>query len=64
MTGYSDTPLVKKLGIQSGFRIFLENAPPTYLKWVAPLPENVQVLSRLSADIDLMHIFSTSKSQN
>jgi hypothetical protein len=30
MAGYSDTPLVKKLGIKEGFKIFLVNAPPDY----------------------------------
>jgi len=63
MAGYSGTPLVKKLGIKMGDRIFLENAPPGYLKLVAPLPQDVEVLTRLSANIDVAHIFSTSKSQ-
>ena len=61
MAGYSETPLAKKLGIKPGFKIFLENAPRDYLKLVNPLPEHVQVSSRLSGELDFVHVFSTSK---
>jgi hypothetical protein len=41
MAGYSGTPLVKKLGIKAGTRIFLANAPKEYLNLVTPLPKGV-----------------------
>lgn len=61
MAGYSGTPLVKKLGIKDGNKIFLANAPSDYLKLVSPLPEGVKVLSRISSGTDMVHIFSTKK---
>jgi hypothetical protein len=62
VAGYSGTPLAKKLGIKPGSRIHAANAPGHYLKLVAPLPEGVKVLPRLSGDADIVHLFSTSKS--
>ena len=38
MTGYSGTPLAKKLGIRAGGRVFLHSPPPDYAELVAPLP--------------------------
>lgn len=61
MAGYSGTPLVKKLGIKEGSKLFLVNAPPEYLHLVAPLPEGVKVVSRLSNGTDMVHIFSTKE---
>lgn len=63
MAGYSGTPLVKKLGIKSGARIFLANAPTHYLELVSPLPDRVKLLSRLSGDTDMVHIFATRKAE-
>ena len=62
MTGYSGTPLVKKLGIRAGTKLFLANAPQNYLKLVSPLPEGVRVVSRMCDDTDIVHIFSTKES--
>ena len=61
MAGYSGTPLVKKLGIKPGAKLFLVGAPAEYLKWVAPLPKDVTVLTRMSGQIDFVHLFSTQK---
>jgi hypothetical protein len=46
--GYSGTPLVKKLGYQPGFRVYLDNAPEDYADLVPPLPEAVQILDKLA----------------
>ncbi len=61
MAGYSGTPLVRKLGIKEGARLFLVNAPKEYLRLVSPLPEGVKVLSRIAAGADMVHVFSTTK---
>ena len=63
MVGYSGTPLVKKLGIQEGSKVFLAGAPENYLKWVAPLPKAVTISPRMSSSADLVHLFCTEKSQ-
>lgn len=61
--GYSGTPLWKKLGIKSGFRLKTKNAPDNYLQLIAPLPEDVTVSARLRGDIDLWHLFTRSKAE-
>jgi hypothetical protein len=38
MTGYSGTPLARKLGIASGCRLFLHQAPPHYARLRAARP--------------------------
>ena len=61
MAGYSGTPLVKKLGIREGTKLFLANAPKEYLKLVSPLPEGVKIASHMSGDTDVVHIFATKE---
>ena len=56
--GYSGTPLVKKLGIKSGFRIFVDNAPDTYQQSLGTLPDDVLFLQELQVDLDMIHLFS------
>jgi hypothetical protein len=47
LSGYSGTPLVKKLGIKAGQSLVLVNAPKNFLaQELQPLPENVQFASR------------------
>ena len=57
MAGYSSTPLEKKLGIKPGFTIFIQNAPPAFMKSVS-LPEDVVVLKKLSGQCDFIQLFS------
>lgn len=61
--GYSGTPLVKKLGVKEGYRMYLRRAPQEYLDWVSPLPEGVAVLARSGKDIDLAHTFVAERSE-
>ncbi len=58
--GYSGTPLSKKLGIASGSRVLTHNAPAEYLAWLAPLPTDVVFVTRISATVDIVHLFVTS----
>lgn len=56
--GYSGTPLVKKLGVKSGNRIALLNAPAGYLDLLGELPADVRVDSELAgADYDFVQAF-------
>lgn len=57
MTGYSNTPLYKKLGIKAGDKIYTLNAPSNYEALISPMPAGAKVLRRLSKEIDLVHIF-------
>ena len=61
MAGYSKTPLVKKLGIKAGFVLLVVNPPPDYAALIAPLPPDVTILSRLAAEVDMIHVFSQSR---
>ena len=60
--GYSGTPLFKKLGIQPGDRIRTQNAPQNYQELISPVPDQVNVSSRLRTDVDLWHLFETTRS--
>jgi hypothetical protein len=59
MAGYSGKPLVRKLGIKPGFRIFVEGAPAAYGDIVGHLPAGVTIVSRLKAPLDMVHLFVT-----
>jgi hypothetical protein len=57
MAGYSGKPLVRKLGIKPGFRIFAAGAPAAYRDIIGKLPANVTLASRLKAPLDMVHVF-------
>ena len=61
MAGYSGTPLAKKLGIRAGSRVRTDGAPDDYRELVEPLPGDVVISSRLRRDVDLYHLFTTSR---
>lgn len=63
MVGYSGTPLVKKLGIKANFRLYAKNPPENYAGLIAPLPENVKILRRLTRDLDMIHFFTKSRAE-
>jgi hypothetical protein len=62
-SGYSGTPLAKKLGIGPGARLFLQAAPENYAELLAPLPADVQTVARLDAHTDVAHLFTTRRAQ-
>lgn len=66
MAGYSGTPLARKLGIREGSRVFVVGAPAVgaprdYLELVTPVPERVQLVSRIDDETDIIHIFTTAR---
>jgi hypothetical protein len=61
-TGYSGTPLAKKLGIKDGFHISLINAPDYYLNLFTDLPPDLY-FERDCAKIDLIHFFTKNKTE-
>ena len=56
MAGYSETPLVKKLGIKAGFNIALVNAPVSFFDELT-LPQGVKVNSRSKRQLDFVLLF-------
>lgn len=59
--GYSGTPLAKKLGIKPGATLYLQNPPDNYRALVAPLPDDVKLVTRPQAELDLVHLFTTRR---
>ncbi len=56
--GYSGRPLVKKLGIKSGFRVALLRAPADYLELLGELPADATIDRELAgADYDFVQAF-------
>ncbi|EDP70031.1 hypothetical protein FBALC1_10877 [Flavobacteriales bacterium ALC-1] len=61
-TGYSKTPLAKKLGIKVGFKIYLYNAPNHYHNLFNELPEHIEYVDTISSmELDLIHAFFKSE---
>jgi len=54
MSGYSGTPLARKLGIREGTRVVVVTGPSNLAETLTPLPESVQLLKSVAAKCDLM----------
>lgn len=61
--GYSGTPLWSKLGIKEGLKIAAVGAPKGYRDLLHPLPAAVRFTSKIDGTTDLVHIFTTRKSE-
>jgi hypothetical protein len=59
--GYSGTPLPRKLGLKSGMRVHWAGAPPEFPELLGELPDDVRVLARAAAPLDLVVLFVTSR---
>jgi hypothetical protein len=57
-SGYSGTPLGKKLGIREGFKIRLVNEPANYFDLVADMPQHVTRVNEKKTSKDLVHFFT------
>ncbi len=56
-TGYSGTPLPKKLGLKDGGTLALVNAPAGAEDWLVPLPDASRLSTKLAASNDLVLLF-------
>ncbi len=60
MSGYSKTPLAKKLGIKTGFKVLTINAPEYYWDLFESLPDALEVSDEMThQEYDFIHIFAT-----
>lgn len=60
MSGYSVTPLVKKLGLKEGMRVTLINPPINYFDLLGdPFPE----FEEAEVDLDFVHLFTNNESE-
>lgn len=62
-SGYSGTPLAKKLGIKAGFRIRLFNQPPYYYRLFSDFPADIKELTDKKSKKDFIHYFAKSLAQ-
>ena len=56
-TGYSGTPLIKKLGIKPGYSVLVKHEPIAYWDWISPaliVPGVIGFLASLSGEGGLM----------
>lgn len=56
MAGYSQTPLLKKLGIREDAELYLFHPPENY-KTLVGLPKTASIRRSLSGKIDFIHMF-------
>jgi hypothetical protein len=62
MSGYSGTPLPKKLGIKPGHRVLLLSAPEQFESGtLGELPDGVKVSHRLAGKADVLVSFHTGR---
>jgi hypothetical protein len=62
MAGYSTTPLIKKIGIKTGMKISILNAPQDFWKEVTEMPD-VKSISKPAQGMDLILYFADSKKE-
>lgn len=61
--GYSETPLIKKLGIKPGYRIAFQNEPSGYQSLLGKLPPGVVVVGEGHKQLDFLQVFVTEQEQ-
>ena len=59
--GYSRTPLVKKLGIKPGFKVFFANPPDNLQTLLGELPKNLTLLNKPMNPVDYIHFFTKNR---
>lgn len=62
-SGYSGTPLAKKLGITENCQVCTMHAPDDYLELLAPIPSSVQFKKKIDSSTDIVHVFAEQKTQ-
>lgn len=63
MAGYSGTPLAKKLGIKTGAKVMLLNAPDNYLQLLIDLPADVYFVGGGDVKKDVIHFFTKQQDE-
>lgn len=60
-SGYSGTPLARKLGIAANSRVVPLHAPGDYHQWLEPVPSGVVFEKTVSPSTDIVHVFADRK---
>ena len=61
--GYSNTSLVKKLGIKPGFKVRFIDPPEHYFDLLEGLPANIEVLEEAVTGVDFIHYFTKQSAE-
>ena len=61
-TGYSGTPLPKKLGLKDGQRLRFVDAPGHFSDLIGPLPPGAEIIDAGSGPLDLVVLFAGARS--
>lgn len=61
--GYSGTPLAKKLGLKTGFKVRTINEPQYYFDLFSDLPTDLEITADLTVKKDFIHYFTKSASE-
>jgi hypothetical protein len=56
--GYSNTSLVKKLGIKPGFKVRFVDPPEHYFDLLEGLPADIEVFEEPTLGVDFVHYFT------
>ena len=62
-SGYSGTPLAKKLGIKDGFKIKIVNGPDYYFNLFTDFPSNTHAILDLNTKKDFIHVFAKEEAE-
>jgi hypothetical protein len=57
-TGYSGTPLAKKLGIKEGYKVRIVNQPDYYFDLFDSLPKSIEIKNEKKSKKDFIHFFT------
>ena len=60
-SGYSGTPLAKKLGIQAGSVVLFVGEPDGHRSRLEPLPPDVAFATKVGRSVDIAHVFVTRR---
>jgi len=60
-SGYSGTPLAKKLGVREGACVWAMAAPAHYAALLEPLPPDVRFVAKLGKGVHIAHLFCTQR---
>lgn len=61
MTGYSGTPLSKKLGLKPPMTLVAIDAPREYRTWLGALPDGVRIVPKVNKPLEAVHLFVTRR---
>lgn len=61
MSGYSGTPLAKKLGLKPPLTLVTINAPRGYRSWLGDLPAGIRIVASAHVPLRAVHVFATKR---